>query len=638
MSRLRTRMLAAGTAMFVAAAVALPATAPAFAAPGASFDAVGNKTNADVGDPNVFFRVDLANLPSACIETPPVVAYTLSVTSPNGTVPDASGTMDVYTDTDLGNGFYEVWLPVENFSAGEVYTLNASTTDSCFGGETFNDSASITINGGTPPEEPGDGGDDDGSYVYEGEDTLRGTVYGQTVPGSTSPADYAPLEGVGVALINADEYDGPVDTATTDSEGRYDLTVPVEQASDEDLPYMIVTFIDDQPYFYEDASPSEPTPTDPEDAHWIYPYDIEADSTYDIYAGTVPEATWSIDTPDFIVGVPYDQTFTAPDTAPWDWSYGGYISVDFLPGGLAWEVLNEGEDGVAPRLRIYGTPTSAEHYDIEVELDDDVDSHVSFVIEGNVGSEGSGPVAPTVWDFPAPTFTVGVAFDQTFTAPIGGGWNWGYGGWISVSGLPEGLGSEVLNEGQEGVPPSVRIFGTPTQEGPYEFGVHVDDDYSGEADFLVTGAVVPFIAVQQLDLQLGFAIGDRVSGSEATATAEGLEEGEAFDIVVRSTPQTLAVGTVPAGGTVTRTVTLPTLEAGWHSLTFTSTWAGGGAAVSRVWFQVGADGTLLRVSSSAPALANTGVDDPMSNLWIGATALLAGIGLVTLRRRRSATA
>lgn len=536
MSRLRTRMLAAGTAMFVAAAVALPATAPAFAASGASFDAVGNKTNADVGDPNVFFRVDLANLPSACIETPPVVAYTLSVTSPNGTVPDASGTMDVYTDTDLENGFYEVWLPVENFSAGEVYTLNASTTDACFGGETFNDSASITINGGTPPEEPGDGGDE--PWEYTGDDTLNGVVWVQTVPNSSSPSDYVLGSGVDVAIVGV-EGGTPIDTAVTDSQGRFDLTVPVEEEGDEEIPYVVVAIVDDEFYgFTYDADAANPSATQPEDADWVYPYDF-SEYSFDIYAGTVPEATWSISPPSFTVGVPFDQTFTAPVDGLWDWSDGGGIEVDGLPEGLDWEVVDE-------------------------------------------------------WE--------------------------------------------------ENTPPGLRIFGTPTEAGAYSFSVELEDCHSGGyTDFDVTGTVGSFASTdpeeqRDLELDLDLEVGEIVAGAQAVATASGLEEGEAFDIVVRSTPQTLAVGTVPAGGTVTRTVTLPTLEAGWHSLTFTSTWAGGGAAVSRVWFQVGADGTLLRVSSSAPALANTGVDDPMSNLWIGATALLAGIGLVTLRRRRSATA
>jgi LPXTG-motif cell wall-anchored protein len=138
---------------------------------------------------------------------------------------------------------------------------------------------------------------------------------------------------------------------------------------------------------------------------------------------------------------------------------------------------------------------------------------------------------------------------------------------------------------------------------------------------------------RDLALALDLRIGGSVSGSSATATAKGLEEGADYDIVVRSTPQTLATGSVPTGGVVTRGVTLPTLEAGWHSLTFTSTWQGGGSAVARVWFLVSADGKLVQTSLSAPALAETGSDGGAGSLFLGSILLAAGAGLVVLRRR-----
>jgi LPXTG-motif cell wall-anchored protein len=272
---------------------------------------------------------------------------------------------------------------------------------------------------------------------------------------------------------------------------------------------------------------------------------------------------------------------------------------------------------------------------------------------------GSG-ICPT-WSIPAPTLTVGVPFDQTYTAPLDG-WNWKYGGWADAWNLPAGLEVETLDAREYGTAPSIRIFGTPLEAGPYEFDVEVYDDYN-DYEFTVNGTVAPAgsnddsddddtssgdgddpsteipvttPAQRDLSLELELQIGGTVSGSSATATATGLQEGAAYDIVVRSTPQTLASGVVPAGGTVTRTVTLPALEAGWHSLTFTSTWNGGGAAVSRVWFEVGADGTLLRTSSTAPALADTGAE-AAGTLFAAGILLLVGFGLVALRRRGTVT-
>jgi len=120
-----------------------------------------------------------------------------------------------------------------------------------------------------------------------------------------------------------------------------------------------------------------------------------------------------------------------------------------------------------------------------------------------------------------------------------------------------------------------------------------------------------------------------VAGSTVTITAEGLEEGEEYDIIVRSTPQLLGDGVVPAGGSVTRTVTLPALEPGWHSITFSSTWAGGGAAVGRVWFLVSEAGTLVRFADPLPV---TGAE-PGPVLVLGGFLLVGGLVLLGVRRR-----
>lgn len=248
------------------------------------------------------------------------------------------------------------------------------------------------------------------------------------------------------------------------------------------------------------------------------------------------------------------------------------------------------------------------------------------------------------WSIDAPDLTVGMPYDHTFTAPFEGtGWNWDAGGSIDVSGLPDGLVAEVVDAWVDGVPPGIRIHGSPTTAGPYEFEVSVEDDWSSY-DFGVAGTVADAepepmpgtdSAPHSLELTIDLSIGGTVEGSEATVTATGLQEGNSYTVVVHSTPQTLASDTVAVGGAVTRTVTLPALEAGWHLLTFSSTWASGGPAVARLWFQVSATGTLLATSRTDPALAYTGVDDLGGTLFLGATALLAGIAMIAVRRRRA---
>ena len=250
------------------------------------------------------------------------------------------------------------------------------------------------------------------------------------------------------------------------------------------------------------------------------------------------------------------------------------------------------------------------------------------------------------WSIPTQNLTVGEEVDVTFTAPEGAPWNWNWGGWIEVWDLPAGLDYEVLNSGTESTPPTLRIFGTPEESGEFEAEYELWDDYDGDfygSIFFVIAAADgeddgegPIFGEptppRDLDLELDLEIGDQIEGSQATATATGLEEGEDYDVTVHSTPQQLAAGLVPTGGTVVEVVTLPTLDAGWHRLVFTSTWAGGGAAVATVWFQVSPTGTLLAISYRNPALAATG-QDASGTVFLASVMLLVGFGLIALRRR-----
>lgn len=111
-----------------------------------------------------------------------------------------------------------------------------------------------------------------------------------------------------------------------------------------------------------------------------------------------------------------------------------------------------------------------------------------------------------------------------------------------------------------------------------------------------------------VNLSLGVNTGGLVAGSTTVITATGLAPTAPYEVVLRSEPQTLATGTATSGA-VNTTVTMPSgLEAGWHSLTFTSTALGGAAVSSVLYFKISASGTLLETSSSAPPaeLAVTG--------------------------------
>jgi hypothetical protein len=157
----------------------------------------------------------------------------------------------------------------------------------------------------------------------------------------------------------------------------------------------------------------------------------------------------------------------------------------------------------------------------------------------------------------------------------------------------------------------------------------------------LTGSVLA-VPATSAGIEFGFGIGDAVAGGTATVTATGLRGDAPYTIVVHSTPQTLAAGTVPAGtfGLV-QDVTIPAgLEAGWHSLTFSSTAFDGTPLQFVRYFQIGANGRLLATSLTAPvviastttaALASTGADVTGALAMAG---LLGILGVLLLAARR----
>jgi len=136
-----------------------------------------------------------------------------------------------------------------------------------------------------------------------------------------------------------------------------------------------------------------------------------------------------------------------------------------------------------------------------------------------------------------------------------------------------------------------------------------------------------------LDLTLQLSIGDSITGATALATATGLQDAAPYDIVVQSTPVSVGSGNVPIGGAVSKTVNLPPgLEAGWHRITFTSTYYTGDPALKTLWFRIDSIGTLLEISSADPGLARTGFD-PNATSQIALAALIAGLGFLLISRR-----
>ena len=138
-------------------------------------------------------------------------------------------------------------------------------------------------------------------------------------------------------------------------------------------------------------------------------------------------------------------------------------------------------------------------------------------------------------------------------------------------------------------------------------------------------------------LTLSATTGQLIAGSTVAVSASGLQSTAAYTVTVESTPQTIGTGNAVSGA-VSTNVTLPSgLEAGWHTLTFTSTASDGSSVVSKYYFKISASGTLLSTSSTIPAeLANTGINagTGISLLAGGLSLALVGAEMFMIARRK----
>lgn len=146
-------------------------------------------------------------------------------------------------------------------------------------------------------------------------------------------------------------------------------------------------------------------------------------------------------------------------------------------------------------------------------------------------------------------------------------------------------------------------------------------------------------ATTSLTLNLDTSIGTTVTNAPVSYSSTGLQPGAGWDLVLRSTPQTLASGTVSANGVVLGNHTIPAgLEPGWHSLTLTGTSLHGGTVSTTIWFKIDSASTLQWAQTTQPAELSA---DPqlaftssgVANLLLMSGLLfLCGAGLVFARR------
>jgi hypothetical protein len=136
-------------------------------------------------------------------------------------------------------------------------------------------------------------------------------------------------------------------------------------------------------------------------------------------------------------------------------------------------------------------------------------------------------------------------------------------------------------------------------------------------------------------LGLTVSRGARIANAPVPVASSGLLPNAPFTVEVHSTPVVIASGTVASDGTVNYTAAIPSgLEAGWHTLIFTSTAADGSSFSTSYYFQVGSDGTLLATTDTVPVeLSYTGLN-AAPYLASGVLLALAGAVLLLIARRR----
>lgn len=109
-----------------------------------------------------------------------------------------------------------------------------------------------------------------------------------------------------------------------------------------------------------------------------------------------------------------------------------------------------------------------------------------------------------------------------------------------------------------------------------------------------------------LSLELDIEIGTSVSFAPVNYEMTGLKPSSQWEIVVRSTPRTIAEGVAGETGSVSGSAYLPSsLSAGWHSITFTGSDNSGGTVSTIVWFEVSKSGKLVQKQDSEPQTEST---------------------------------
>ena len=200
---------------------------------------------------------------------------------------------------------------------------------------------------------------------------------------------------------------------------------------------------------------------------------------------------------------------------------------------------------------------------------------VSAPTQLNVGDQYEGKA--TAGGFPSPTYSV------------------------ASGSLPDGVSLDPITG---------MLSGAVSNGGSFTFTITASNPLGNVQSNAITLNVVGV----KSDIGLAAKVGDEITGKSIAISGEGLKPNAPYEVVLRSTPQTIAGGKTSALGAVTEQAKIPGgLEPGWHSITLTSTNPDGSSFEKAVYFQVTETLLLEEVSDQKPTeadLAEALTNDP----------------------------
>jgi hypothetical protein len=172
---------------------------------------------------------------------------------------------------------------------------------------------------------------------------------------------------------------------------------------------------------------------------------------------------------------------------------------------------------------------------------------------------------------------------------------------VTSGSLPDGLSLDENNG---------TVTGITANGGKYTFVIGATNELATTNFNPVTVAVIGV----KTEIGVSAKIGDEITGKTVAIASQGLKPLIEYEVILRSTPQTIASGKTSTIGAVEEQTKIPGgLEPGWHSITLTSTNPDGTPFEKAVYFQVTETLLLEEISEVPPTDAQRAdalVNDP----------------------------